>query len=300
MMRSKVLTFTVLIFMLIVSACAPAATQAAPTATLVPEATNAPAPTNTALPEPTEAPPTPQPVTLTVLAAASLTESFTELGAMFEEANPGVTLSFNFAGSQALAEQLAQGAPADVFASASGKYMTAAVESGRVADGAQTTFVTNRLVVIFPIDNPAEIAQLQDLIKDGVSIDLADQAVPVGQYSLDFLDKASADAAFGASFKDDVLANVVSYEDNVKAVLTKVSLGEVDAGIVYISDITVDAADKVGTLDIPDELNTIANYPIAAIADSEYAELAQAFVDFVLSPEGQAVMAKYNFVPAVK
>ncbi len=106
------------------------------------------------------------------------------------------------------------------------------------------------------------------------------------------------DPDYGASFKDDVLKNVVSYEDNVKAVVTKVSLGEADAGIVYLTDITADAADKVGMMDIPDDLNTIATYPIAPISDSKNADLADAFVAFILSPDGQQVMANYGFVPA--
>lgn len=287
MVRSKILSFLLLIVMLTGAACTPQATPtAAPTAVPATEAPTA-----------TEAPV--EPVTLTVLAAASLTESFTELGKTFEAAHPGVTVAFSFAGSQDLAQQLDQGADADVFASASKKYMDAAIASNRVNADASKPFVKNRLVVIFPKDNPAGLTELKDLAKVGLKLDLADQSVPVGQYSLDFLDKATADPAFGSQFKDDVLKNVVSYETSVKAVVSKVSLGEADAGIVYVSDITTDAAEKVGRLDIPDALNTIATYPIAPISDSKNPELAQAFVDLILSPEGQAVLAKYNFIPVV-
>ncbi|NMB91209.1 MAG: molybdate ABC transporter substrate-binding protein [Chloroflexi bacterium] len=296
-MRSKFMSFLMLVVLLASAACSPQVTPAAPTAapasaeaTQAPEATVAPA-------EPTQAPVEPR--TLTVLAAASLTESFTELGHMFEEQNPGVTVSFNFAGSQQLAQQLDQGAAADVFASANNKYMDAAVESQRVNAPDAQTFAKNRLVVIYPAGNPAGLSQLQDLAMPGLKLDLADETVPVGQYSVAFLDKASQDDAFGATFKDDVLSNVVSYEDNVKAVLTKVSLDEADAGIVYQTDITPDAADKVGTLEIPDELNTIATYPIAPIADSENPDLAQAFVELVLSPDGQALLGGFGFAPAV-
>lgn len=237
--------------------------------------------------------------TLTVLAAASLTESFTELGKLFEFKNQGVTVTFNFAGSQQLAQQLAQGAQADVFASANTKYMDAAVESGRVDEADPRTFALNRLVVIFPKENPAGLTELKDLAKPGLKLDLADESVPVGKYSLEFLDKAMADPAFDPQFKENVLKNVVSYEITVKAVLTKVVLGEADAGIVYITDITPDAAGKVGTLNIPDALNTIASYPIAPISDSKNPNLAQAFVDLVLSPEGQQIMTEYGFLPAV-
>lgn len=276
MSRSKILSFLLLIVMLLGTACAP---QATPAATAV--AIEAPA----------------EPVTLTVLAAASLTEAFTELGKTFETAHPGVTVAFSFAGSQDLAQQLDQGADADVFASASKKYMDAAIASNRVNADASKPFVKNHLVVIFPKDNPAGLTELKDLAKEGLKLDLADRSVPVGQYSLDFLDKATADPAFGLQFKDDVLKNVVSYETSVKAVVSKVSLGEADAGIVYVSDITTDAAEKVSRLDIPDALNTIATYPIAPIADSKNAELAQAFIDLILSPVGQQILEKYNFIP---
>ena len=237
-----------------------------------------------------------EPKTITVLAAASLTESFTEIGQRFAAKNPGLRVTFSFAGSQQLAQQLDQGAPADVFASASQKYMDAAVISKRVTAEAVKTFAKNRLVVIFPKDNPAGLKELPDLAKAGIKIDLAEKSVPAGQYTLDFLDKASKDAAFPPAFKDAVLQNVVSYEDNVKAVVTKVTLGEVDAGIVYATDVTAEAAAKLGKLAIPDALNTVAAYPIAPISDSKHAGAAQAFTAFVLSADGQAVLAKYGFI----
>jgi molybdate transport system substrate-binding protein len=234
--------------------------------------------------------------TLTVFAAASLTESFTELGQQFEAEHPGVKVVFNFAGSQALSQQLGEGAPADVFASANTKEMMNAVASGRVADGSQKTFAHNKLVVIYPKDNPAGLAKLQDLASPGLKLVLAAKEVPVGKYSLEFLDKASQDATFGPAFKDGVLKNVVSYEENVKAVLTKIVLGEGDAGIVYQTDISLDKADKVGRLEIPDALNTVATYPIAVVSDAQQMELAGAFVDLVLSAQGQAILARYGFL----
>ena len=240
----------------------------------------------------------PSAATLTVFAAASLTGAFTEIGRQFEAAHPGVKVTFNFAGSQQLAQQLGQGAPGDVFASANKKQMDVAVTAGRVASGSAQAFAKNRLLVIFPKDNPANLATLQDLAKPGLKLVLAAKEVPVGQYALDFLDKAVLDAAFGSIFKDDVLKNVVSYEQDVKAVLTKVVLGEADAGIVYTTDVVGDSAGKVGRLDIPDALNTIASYPIARVSDSANADQAQAFVDTVLSPAGQAVLAQYGFLPA--
>ncbi len=237
------------------------------------------------------------PTTLTVFAAASLTDSFKELAALFESKNPGVTVALSFGGSQALAQQIDQGAPADVFASASAKYMDAALKSGRVNQGDPLVFAKNRLVVIFPAANHAGILSLADLAKPGLKIDLADKSVPAGQYTLDFLDKAAADPTFGPAFKTAVLANVVSNETDVRAVLSKVALGEADAGVVYISDYQ-SAAGKLGKLDIPDSFNSIASYPIAPLADSKNAGLARAFVTLVLSPEGQAILAKHGFLPA--
>ena len=234
-------------------------------------------------------------ITLTVFAAASLTDAFGAIAEGFEGANPGVTLAFNFAGSNQLAAQINEAAPVDVFASANQTQMANVVESGRVDADAPVNFVTNRLVIVYPDENPGNVAGLQDLAVPDTLIVLAAEAVPVGQYSLEFLDKASADPAFGASFREDVLANVVSYEENVRSVLTKVALGEADAGIVYTSDLV--GVDGVSQIDIPDELNLVAEYPIAVLNDSPYSEMAAAFVEYVLSDAGQATLAEYGFGP---
>ena len=230
-----------------------------------------------------------------VFAAASLTDAFNEVGKTFEAANPGAKIAFNYAGSQQLAQQIGQGAPADVFASANAAQMEAAIKTGRVVSGTAQTFARNRLVVITPKTGPNPITQLKDLAKPALKVVLADKAVPVGGYALDFLRKASATPDFGAAYSQTVLANVVSYEQDVKAVLSKVALGEADAGIVYATDVLGDSASKVNRIDIPDALNTVAVYPIAALNDSKNAALAQKFVAFVLAPEGQQILAKYGF-----
>jgi len=234
---------------------------------------------------------------LTVFAAASLTEAFTKIGQQFDAAN-GSQTTFNFAGSQQLAQQLAQGAPADVFASANTREMNVAIEAGEVISGTQRTFVRNRLVVVHPADNPAGLQSLGDLTKPGVKIVLAAKEVPVGQYSLDFLAKASESGQFTAAYSETVLANVVSYEENVRAVLSKVALGEADAGIVYTSDVAQNTADQVGRISIPDDLNTLASYPITPVASSQDPDLAQRFVEYVLSPDGQQILTEYGFVAA--
>jgi molybdate transport system substrate-binding protein len=253
----------------------------------------APQPTQPA--QPTQPPQLPK--TLTVFAAASLTESFTEIGKQFEADNPGVKVVFNFAGSQQLRAQLEQGAKADVFASANTKEMTTAIISDSlVVSGTQHTFVTNRLAVILPKSNPGKITSLADLARPGLKLDFADPSVPVGQYALDVLTKMSQDATFGAAFKDMVVANVVSREDNVKSVVAKVRLGEADAGVVYTTDITPDAAKELTTLDVPDKFNVIATYPIAPLKDAAEPKLAGQFVDWVLS-KGQQVLTQYGFIP---
>jgi molybdate transport system substrate-binding protein len=145
------------------------------------------------------------------------------------------------------------------------------------------------------------LRQLQDLAKPGLRLVLADEAVPAGRYSLLFLDKAAQDEAFGANYKEQVLQNVVSYEENVRAVLAKVRLGEAEAGIVYQSDISgIPDTGDVSYLEIPDELNWFADYPVAAIQDSAHPEIAQAFVDYILSETGQSILGKFGFIPAVE
>ena len=173
-------------------------------------------------------------IDLTVFAAASLTDAFAEIGQAFEATHPGVNVVFNFGGSQNLRTQLEQGAQADVFASANQKEMDAVAAAGLAAPGAARTFVTNRILVVLPKSNPGAVHTLQDLARPGLKLILADEAVPAGRYARQVLD--GLNATYGASFRDDVLANVVSNEDNVKQVVAKVQLGEADAGIVYASD----------------------------------------------------------------
>lgn len=238
---------------------------------------------------------TSNPKTLSVFAAASLTEAFTELGKLFEEQNPGLKLSFNFAGSQQLAQQLGQDAPADVFASANQAQMEAVIGVGRASADQVQALCGNKLVVIFAKFNPGKLYQLKDLDREGLKLVLADPAVPAGQYSLEFLDKASKLPEYGETFKANVLKNVVSYEENIRSVLTKVALGEADAGIVYASDLSTPQGMDVGVMEIPSALNIDALYYIAPVQDSSQAALAAAFVEMALSQQGQEILARYGF-----
>ena len=235
-------------------------------------------------------------MTLAIFTAGSLVSPFSEIGEQYESLNPGVELTFNFAGSQQLAHQLAQGAPGDIFASADIRQMEAIVKTGRIKSQSPQIFSHNHLVVIFPTENPGGIQMLQDLSKQGLKLVLAAEAVPVGNYSQQFLTKASQDPAFTESFKKDVLGNVVSYESNVNAVLNKVLLGEADAGIVYTSDINDRNINLLSILPIPEELNVLADYLIAPLMDIRDPELAQDFIAFVLSPTGQEILSNHGFI----
>jgi molybdate transport system substrate-binding protein len=237
------------------------------------------------------------PMVLTVFAAASLTESFRELGAKLQATSSGSSVSFNFAGSQQLALQLEHGAPADVFASADDRWMNYAKEKDLI-EGDPQLFVRNRLVVIVPRTNPARIRGLPDLARRGTKIVLAAEAVPVGKYSREALRNLASAPGYPAEYDSRVVANVVSQEDNVKAVVSKVQLGEADAGIVYRSDVTPAVSRYVRAFDIPDQYNVIAGYPIARVKASKSPEAAQAFIALVLSDEGQAVLRTHGFLPA--
>jgi molybdate transport system substrate-binding protein len=231
---------------------------------------------------------------LTVFAAASLTDAFTQIGKDLEAANPGLKISFNFAGSQALVSQMTEGASADVFASAGKTQMDAAVKAGLI-DGKAANFTQNRLAIVVPNDNPAGIQSMTDLAKSGVKLVLAAPAVPVGGYAVQSICTAGQDATtYGADFASKVAANVVSEEDNVKAVLAKVQTGEADAGITYTTAVSPEVAKDVTLIPIPAAVNVIAKYPIAAVHGGN-ADLAAAFIAYINSDAGQATLKTYGF-----
>jgi molybdate transport system substrate-binding protein len=171
--------------------------------------------------------------------------------------------------------------------------MDTMVAGAHVAEGAPQVFLNNKLVVILPADNAAGLAKLEDLANSGIKLVLAAEEVPVGKYARQALDQMNGQ--FGSDFQAKVLANVVSNEDNVKQVVAKVQLGEADAGIVYTSDAV--AAPELKTIEIPAELNVIAEYPIATLTQSANADLADAFIAYVLSSDGQAVLQNWGFAP---
>jgi molybdate transport system substrate-binding protein len=217
---------------------------------------------------------------ITVFAAASLTDAFTRLGETYTVVHPGTTVRFSFAGSQDLVAQLQQGAPADVLATADTKTMA------MVGDAVDTsaTFAGNKLVIVVAPGDPEGIESLNDLARKDLKVVLAAPEVPAGKYAQEVLDRAG------------VTVHPVSLEVSVKGVVTKVSLGEADAGIVYVTDVSA-AGGAVDGVAIPDADNVVATYPIAVVTASAQAEAAQAFVDLVLSEDGQAVLKDYGFLP---
>jgi molybdate transport system substrate-binding protein len=233
--------------------------------------------------------------TLTVLAASSLTDAFGELARTFEEQNPGVEVRQSFESSSTLLTQIQQGAPADVFASAAEEEMDTAVEDGLMA-GEPEVFVRNREVVMVPEDNPADIRSMQDLAKPGIKLVLAEEGVPAADYAVEILGRA--DAEYGSGFKRAVLSNVVSREADARASVSRVALGDADATFGYASDYTPDIRDQVRVIRIPENLNIIATYPIAALKDAESPGLAREWMDLVVSEEGQRVLEKWGFEPA--
>jgi molybdate transport system substrate-binding protein len=253
---------------------AAAATTAAPTtaaATTAPSTTTA-APTTTTVALKGD---------ITVFAAASLTDSFKEIGTAFMKANPGATATFSFDASSALVQQITQGAPADLFASADTANMDKLTQPG-LNGTPPVIFATNLLAVIVPKGNPKAIASVADLAKPDLKVVLCAAEVPCGKYANQILTTAG------------VMVTPVSLEQNVKGVVTKVTTGEADAGIVYTTDVLA-AGDKADAVAIPATINVIAQYPIASVKTSTKTDITAAFVKFLLSTEGQAILAKYGF-----
>ena len=218
--------------------------------------------------------------TVTVFAAASLTESFTSLGRQFEAAHPGTTVKFNFGASSSLAENINQGAPADVFASASPKNMQQVVDADGASDS--KTFARNLMQIAVPPDNPADVTEVTDLARSNVKVALCQPQVPCGAVAQQVFENVN------------ITVKPVTQGADVKAVLTTVQLGEVDAGMVYRTDVRA-AGTKVRGIEIPADQNASTSYPIAALTEAPNPAGAAAFVDYVLSPDGEKVLEQAGF-----
>ena len=226
---------------------------------------------------------TTSPVTgdITVLAAASLTAAYTEMGNAFKTVHPGANVVLSFGASSALVTQINEGAPADVFASADQSNMTKLTDSGNNAGGPQV-FATNSLQIIVGKGNPKGITAVADLAKPDLLYVTCAPEVPIGKYAAQVLTAAN------------VTVTPVSFEQNVKGIVTKVTAGEADAGIVYKTDV-IAAGSAAAGVDIPADINVTATYPVVVIKKAPNPLGAQAFVDFVLSDQGQTILASYGF-----
>ena len=265
--------------------CPPAATPGAPVVGVTAGAATPVAPEAVAFPE--------EGGELTVFAAASLTDAFERVKDDLEAEIEGLSIRYNFAGSQALVTQLGEGADADVFASASDAQMEAAQANGTIA-GEPVTFARNRLAIVVPAGNPAGLDGANDLGDDGLRLVLAQAEVPAGRYARQSVCLMGREGATsGEGFVERVGENIVSEEEDVRDVLAKVQLGEADAGIVYVSDAAA-AEGEVGVIEIPDEVNVVASYPIAAVEGGDEG-LAEAFIAYVAGPKGQATLRGLGF-----
>jgi molybdate transport system substrate-binding protein len=222
-----------------------------------------------------------QHATLTVFAASSLTQTFTEIGKQFEAQHHGVTVRFSFGGSSDLVAQIQQGAPADVFASADTANMDK-LTADHLERGTPKDFATNTLEIATPPDNPAGIATFQDLAKKGVKLVMCAAEVPCGAAA------HKAESAAGVHLKP------VSEEQSVTDVLSKVTSGEADAGLVYVTDVE-GAGSKVKGVTFPEASSAVNTYPIATVAKSKHATLAAQFVSMVTGAKGQAVLRHAGF-----
>ena len=227
---------------------------------------------------------------LRVMAASSLTESFNQIAEIFETHNPDVNVHVEFAGSQRLRYQLEFGAKADIFASADHRQMEPLITAD-LLDGSTSDFASNVLVLIARAGGPVDA--IDDLAMPGVKLVLAQSEVPAGEYSRQILNNLSLK---NQPFKDNVLANLVSEEPNVRNVVQKVALGEADAGIVYRTDATTaNAKGNIYVIEFPNGSDVGVKYPIAVLKDSDEKIIAKKFLDFVISEPGQSIMADHGF-----
>ena len=233
---------------------------------------------------------------LMVFAASSLTEAFTELGRQYEQAHPDTRIVFHFAGSQALAAQISQGAAVDVFAAADDQVMTRLLKQGLIETPA--FFAGNSLALIVSRQAVQPIPDLNSLARPGNLLILGAPSVPVGRYTQRLLDSLGSDPAYGPAFVAGVRGNLVSEEASVKGVATKVALGEADAGVVYVSDLAPYLRERVRVIPLPEVHVPPVRYPVALVTDSSRKVSARRFIDYLLSPQGQRILAAHGFLPA--
>jgi len=278
------LTLVVLVFVLILAACssAGASSSASVAASTAPSVGASVAPSTGAG------------AALTIYGAASLKGALDQAKAAYETANPGTTLTISTDSSSALETQIEQGAPADVFLSADTTNPKKLVDKA-LADGDAVSFAGNKLTIVVPTANPAGITSPKDLATAGVKIIAAGDSVPITKYATQLVANLAKEAGYPAGFASACAANIASKEDNVKALIAKIELGEGDAGIVYVTD--ANASDKVKTIDVPATANVPATYDGVVVKASKNAAAARAFLAWFAGPDGQAILSALGFLP---
>ncbi len=236
------------------------------------------------------------PVELTVYCGAGLTGALSEIGEIYESRS-NVSVKFNFDGVPALRAQIEQGAYADILVSANLKHMNALMSEGFIDNSTVKVFARNKVAIIVPNGNPANITGLKDLAVPGVKILMGTKDLPAGDYALMVLDRLAADPEYGPGYKDAVLANVVSRETTVNRIASKVAMGEADAGFAFNSDVSPQMVGEVTRILIPDRYNVEGDFPVGVLSQSKYPQEARAFIEVLMSEKCQAVLDRYGFIP---
>jgi len=239
-----------------------------------------------------------EPKELTVFCGAGLTGAFQEIGQIYENMS-GIQVNFNFDGVPALRAQIEQGAYADVLVSANLKHMNALKAEGYIDNNTVKIFARNKISVIVPNNNPANITSLIDLARPGINLLIGTKELPAGDYARQVLDKLVSDPEYGLAYKDKVMANVVSEETTVNRIVSKVALGEADAGFAFVSDVSPQMVGKVTKILISDKNNVVGDFPIGVLKQSKYSKQSQDFIELVMSAQGQSKLNKYRFIPVV-
>jgi molybdate transport system substrate-binding protein len=241
-----------------------------------------------------------EPKDLTVFCGAGLAGAFNEIEQLYKNTSgTDTSIEFNFDGVQLLRAQIEQGAYADVLVSANLKHMNALKAEGYMENDTIKIFAENSVAVIIPRDNPANINNLMDLARPGIKISIGTKELPAGDYARQVLDKLANDSEYGPAYKEKVMANIVSEETTVTLIMSRVALGEADAGFAFLSDVSPKMAGKITRIFIPDKYNVMGDFPIGVLKQSKYPQQSRKFIDLVMSAEGQAILKKYGFIPVV-
>jgi molybdate transport system substrate-binding protein len=231
-------------------------------------------------------------------AAASLSSAFNQTKAQFEVVHPEANIVYSFDSSGTLQTQIEQGAKPDVFASAASSNMNTLKNEGLMNNSTVVNFAKNKLALIVPKNNKANVTSLADLNKTGLKVVVCGGSVPCGKYTIQMLQALRNNTGYGSAYYNAVVANEVSQEPSAASAVAKITTGEGDVAVVYASDVQEAYQGSVTVIPIPDSLNVIATYPIGVTAGSQQQALAKAFVDFVASPAGQKILADSHFLPA--